>query len=124
MGKAIVIHILGLFSEPDPSHLTTFEVSRVWFYLKACAVPSSESQNPHSSIPVSEEPRMSGGIARGRLAEERKSWRKNHPHVRALSFNFTPSYLPCFSPSLFLYLFFYLFIRVLWLSRRLVQMGP
>lgn len=25
---------------------------------------------------------MSGGIARGRLAEERKSWRKNHPHVR------------------------------------------
>lgn len=25
--------------------------------------------------------RMSGGIARGRLAEERKSWRKNHPHV-------------------------------------------
>jgi len=21
------------------------------------------------------------GIARGRLAEERKSWRKNHPHV-------------------------------------------
>uniref|UniRef100_A0A803KY09 UBC core domain-containing protein n=1 Tax=Chenopodium quinoa TaxID=63459 RepID=A0A803KY09_CHEQI len=23
---------------------------------------------------------MSGGIARGRLAEERKQWRKNHPH--------------------------------------------
>ncbi|KAK6138846.1 hypothetical protein DH2020_027411 [Rehmannia glutinosa] len=23
---------------------------------------------------------MSGGIARGRLAEERKTWRKNHPH--------------------------------------------
>ncbi|KAH9617300.1 hypothetical protein KSS87_019075 [Heliosperma pusillum] len=23
---------------------------------------------------------MSGGIARGRLAEERKSWRRNHPH--------------------------------------------
>ncbi|KAK9946476.1 hypothetical protein M0R45_011941 [Rubus argutus] len=23
---------------------------------------------------------MSAGIARGRLAEERKSWRKNHPH--------------------------------------------
>ncbi|KAG6403435.1 hypothetical protein SASPL_135656 [Salvia splendens] len=23
---------------------------------------------------------MSGGIARGRLTEERKSWRKNHPH--------------------------------------------
>lgn len=30
---------------------------------------------------------MSGGIARGRLAEERKSWRKNHPHVRTLTFN-------------------------------------
>lgn len=27
---------------------------------------------------------MSGGIARGRLAEERKAWRKNHPHVRIL----------------------------------------
>lgn len=27
--------------------------------------------------------RMSGGIARGRLAEERKSWRKSHPHVRS-----------------------------------------
>ena len=24
---------------------------------------------------------MSGGIARGRLSEERKAWRKNHPHV-------------------------------------------
>ncbi|KAK7291097.1 hypothetical protein RIF29_05984 [Crotalaria pallida] len=23
---------------------------------------------------------MSGGIARGRLAEERKAWRRNHPH--------------------------------------------
>ncbi|KAF2283751.1 hypothetical protein GH714_014817 [Hevea brasiliensis] len=23
---------------------------------------------------------MSGGIARGRLTEERKAWRKNHPH--------------------------------------------
>lgn len=28
---------------------------------------------------------MSGGIARGRLAEERKAWRKNHPHVRTSS---------------------------------------
>ena len=28
---------------------------------------------------------MSGGIARGRLAEERKAWRKNHPHVCSLS---------------------------------------
>ncbi|KAB2619419.1 SUMO-conjugating enzyme SCE1-like [Pyrus ussuriensis x Pyrus communis] len=25
---------------------------------------------------------MSGGIARGRLAEERKAWRKNDPHFR------------------------------------------
>ena len=24
---------------------------------------------------------MSSGIARGRLMEERKSWRKDHPHV-------------------------------------------
>lgn len=27
---------------------------------------------------------MSGGIARGRLSEERKAWRKSHPHVRPL----------------------------------------
>ncbi|KAL5987734.1 hypothetical protein ACLOJK_035486 [Asimina triloba] len=27
------------------------------------------------------EKEMSGGIARGRLTEERKAWRKNHPHV-------------------------------------------
>lgn len=32
--------------------------------------------------------REMSGIARGRLAEERKSWRKNHPHVRI-----TPSLL-------------------------------
>lgn len=28
---------------------------------------------------------MLGGIARARLAEERKAWRKNHPHVLYLS---------------------------------------
>jgi len=40
----------------------------------------------------------SGGIARGRLAEERKSWRKSHPYVRAtdLSFCFAaPVLVPC-----------------------------
>ncbi|XP_059630841.1 SUMO-conjugating enzyme SCE1-like isoform X5 [Cornus florida] len=37
---------------------------------------------------------MSGGIARGHLAEERKAWRKNHPHVR----HTTPH------PSLYLYI--------------------
>jgi len=26
----------------------------------------------------------SGGVARARLAEERKSWRRSHPHVRAI----------------------------------------
>jgi hypothetical protein len=31
---------------------------------------------------------MSGGIARGRLAEERKAWRKNHPHVGDFFFYF------------------------------------
>jgi hypothetical protein len=29
------------------------------------------------------------GIARGRLAEERKVWRKNHPHVRVLDASYT-----------------------------------
>lgn len=27
---------------------------------------------------------MSSGIARGRLMEERKQWRKDHPHVSGL----------------------------------------
>ncbi|KVH92519.1 hypothetical protein Ccrd_005459 [Cynara cardunculus var. scolymus] len=30
---------------------------------------------------------MSGGIARGRLTEERKAWRKNHPHVKAYAYD-------------------------------------
>jgi hypothetical protein len=38
---------------------------------------------------------MSGGIARGRLAEERKAWRKNHPHVRAPQFPPHPLILLC-----------------------------
>lgn len=37
---------------------------------------------------------MSGGIARGRLAEERKAWRKNHPHVCS------PLLLPPLAPDL------------------------
>jgi hypothetical protein len=42
---------------------------------------------------------MSGGIARGRLAEERKAWRKNHPHVHIVfSFLFLNSVF--FSPFL------------------------
>ena len=43
---------------------------------------------------------MSGGIARGRLAEERKQWRKNHPHVR-------PSLSPPSTNSCFLSLSLY-----------------
>jgi hypothetical protein len=48
---------------------------------------------------------MSGGIARGRLAEERKAWRKNHPHVHIVfSFLFLNSVF--FSPFLsFLFAF-------------------
>lgn len=49
--------------------------------------------------------KMSGGIARGRLTEERKSWRKNHPHVRTtLSHRFLP-----FSTATFLFSPFSLF---------------
>jgi hypothetical protein len=49
---------------------------------------------------------MSGGIARGRLAEERKSWRKNHPHVRTLTFNclYSISFLDVLPYFLFWYL--------------------
>ena len=47
---------------------------------------------------------MSGGIARGRLAEERRAWRKNHPHVRTplflSSFLYCSAFLfPLFSSS-------------------------
>ena len=31
---------------------------------------------------------MSSGIARGRLMEERKSWRKDHPHVNNYIYTF------------------------------------
>lgn len=39
-----------------------------------CSSPGTRARPQTNSI-------MSGGIARGRLAEERKAWRKNHPHV-------------------------------------------
>lgn len=41
---------------------------------------------------------MSGGVARGRLSEERKAWRKNHPHVR---FRTLPSLFRCIRFSCF-----------------------
>lgn len=34
---------------------------------------------------------MASGIARGRLAEERKSWRKNHPHVSDFVSSISPN---------------------------------
>lgn len=39
------------------------------------------------------------GIARGRLTEERKSWRKNHPHVRTVTI-YTPLWF-CFESLFF-----------------------
>jgi hypothetical protein len=35
-----------------------------------------------------------GGIARARLAEERKSWRRSHPHVRTIILATTSFKLP------------------------------
>lgn len=44
----------------------------------------SPQKDRHSRARQSRARRMaSGGAARGRLAEERKAWRKSHPHVRA-----------------------------------------
>jgi hypothetical protein len=55
---------------------------------------------------------MSGGIARGRLAEERKAWRKNHPHVHIVfSFLFLNSVF--FSPFLSFLLRFWFGMRIL-----------
>lgn len=65
---------------------------------------------------------MASGIARGRLAEERKSWRKNHPHVRVFS-----SPISNFDPWACVYGYlielFDCEIRVLWRSLRLGLMG-
>lgn len=44
---------------------------------------------------------MADGIARGRLTEERKSWRKNHPHVFFFSAIFDFFY--SFAKSTFLF---------------------
>ena len=78
--------------------------------LKPCESHSWKIRKPIPSLwrdLEREKTKMSGGIARGRLAEERKAWRKNHPHVRSLSlsiyiyfksFNF-------FSSLLFVYIF-------------------
>lgn len=69
---------------------------------------------------------MSGGIARGRLAEERKAWRKNHPHVQFddpflvfqfSSFNFVNSFL------IYKFILMLLVNRDLLQSRRHFQMG-
>lgn len=56
---------------------------------------------------------MSGGIARGRLAEERKAWRKNHPHVRI------PPYLSLLILALKYVAYFILFFIVLLLLANL-----
>lgn len=67
---------------------------------------------------------MSGGIARGRLTEERKAWRKNHPHVRTLSSSFSTFeicsfvFWICFG----VYSLITVSIRVLWRGRRHWQM--
>lgn len=73
--------------------------------------------------------RMSGGITQARLAEERKAWRKNHPHVSHFLhdcvrvFKFKPL-LVC---GLFVFLHFISFwkffvCRVLWRGLRRVRM--
>lgn len=85
--------------------------------------------------------RMSGGIARGRLAEERKTWRKNHPHVSFVSFAAWLCENQCFPlmgfdfyALLFIFCLFGFFrflnchwkiliFRVLWRDPRRVQMA-
>jgi hypothetical protein len=40
---------------------------------------ASQASRPQGQ-PATQASKMSGGIARGRLQEERKAWRKDHPH--------------------------------------------
>ena len=58
---------------------------------------------------VLERGNMSAGIARGRLMEERKAWRKNHPHVRKI-----------ISPSVFEFVFFLDFYSNFWVFQGFV----
>lgn len=70
--------------------------------------------------------REMSGIARGRLAEERKAWRKNHPHVRITNSFFFMVYCVSSACLCCVFWFFFFFFgvksRVLWLSQRLCRM--
>ena len=44
--------------------------------VRACVRACAATERSNSTM---------SGIARGRLAEERRSWRKDHPHVRITS---------------------------------------
>ena len=103
--------------------------------LKPCESHSWKIRNSLRPIPSlwrdlerEKKKKMSGGIARGRLAEERKAWRKNHPHVRSLSLSLSLSlFIFILNPSIFFFLtlcLYFCLIRVLWLSPRPVQMAP
>jgi hypothetical protein len=75
----------------------------------------------------------SGGIARGRLAEERKSWRRSHPHVCTIILDTSSFYITRSLDRLLAVFRFghgcdavariFLF-RASWLSRRRCRMGP
>lgn len=60
--------LLPMYSIPHSPHVSTLS--------------SPYSIHPLRIIGISHKPqhKMSGGIARGRLQEERKAWRKDHPH--------------------------------------------
>ena len=87
--------------------------------LKPCESHSWKIRNSLRPIPSlwrdleREKTKMSGGIARGRLAEERKAWRKNHPHVRSLSLSLS-LFIFILNPSIFFFLtfclYFYIFV--------------
>lgn len=78
------------------------------------------------------------GVARARLSEERKAWRKNHPLARfrpfLLSFNTSASFFPFFFLLLFALWCYWVPVnssstgpgnnRVSWQNQRLLQMGP
>ena len=70
---------------------------------------------------------MSGGIARGRLTEERKSWRKNHPHVGIPYCSSSSCFAMCSVSEGFCFCFFFFndfcVFRVLLRNRRLCLMG-
>ena len=80
----------GLDSAHTGAHIPTFLSSSLLHQSLFRPFPFLSRSEENSKTTITQRKKgllMSGGIARGRLTEERKSWRKNHPHVFSPPFN-------------------------------------